>query len=131
MQYVSTRGNSPARRFSEILLEGLAPDGGLFVPEAFPSVDLSKLRNEKYPGLARAILAHFMDDVSGLESLVRKTYTREIFGSEEITPLKTLEPGLHLLALSNGPTLAFKDIAMQLLGNLFEEGLKKKEQTLN
>src|SRR5437016_14628640 len=61
-----------------------------------------------------------MDDVPGLESIVGRTYTARIFGSEEITPLKTLEPGFHLLALSNGPSAAFKDVAMQLLGNLFE-----------
>jgi threonine synthase len=61
-----------------------------------------------------------MDDVPALPALVERTYTGRIFGSDEITPLKTLEPGFHLLALSNGPSAAFKDIAMQLLGNLFE-----------
>jgi threonine synthase len=131
MKYVSTRGEAPARRFSEILLEGLAADGGLYVPEAFPSVDLEKLRNKGYRELAKAILAQFMDDVPGLDRIVEKTYTKEIFGSDDIAPLKTLEPGLHILGLSNGPTLAFKDIALQLLGNLFEEALTKKNQTLN
>ena len=135
MRYISTRAGSenaaPARRFSEILLEGLAPDGGLYVPESFPSVDISKLRNRKYPELAYAILSQFMDDVPDLRGIVDRTYTREIFRSDEITPLKILEPGLHLLALSNGPTLAFKDIAMQLLGNLFQFVLQKESRTLN
>ena len=131
MKYVSTRGGAPARRFTEILLEGLASDGGLYVPESFPAVDLSRLRNKSYPDLAHAILAHFMDDVPGLKALVEKTYTKEIFGDPEITPLRTLEPGLHLLGLSNGPTLAFKDIALQLLGNLFESVLQKERKTLN
>jgi len=131
MLYVSTRGGAPAKRFTEVLLEGLAPDGGLYVPEAFPLVELARLRGKKYPELAHAILSQFMDDVPDLDSLIRKTYTNEIFGSDEIAPLKTLEPGLHILGLSNGPTLAFKDMAMQLLGNLFEATLKRKNQTLN
>jgi threonine synthase len=131
MLYVSTRGNSPSRRFSEILLEGLAPDGGLYLPESFPKVDLAFLRNLSYPRLAHALLSKFMDDVPDLENLVQKTYQARIFGSADITPLKTLEPGLHLLGLSNGPTLAFKDIALQLLGNLFEVLLAEKKTHLN
>jgi threonine synthase len=131
MRYVSTRGGAPAQRFTGILLEGLAADGGLYVPESFPQLDLKDLRGKAYPDLAFAILSQFMDDVPDLEGLVRKTYTKEIFGSEDITPLKTLEPGLHLLGLSNGPTLAFKDIALQLVGNLFEAILHEKKQTLN
>ncbi len=131
MRYVSTRGGAPVKRFSEILLEGLAPDGGLYVPESFPKVDLARFRGKSYPALAHAILSQFMDDIPGLEALVGRTYTKEIFGSDDVTPLKTLEPGLHLLGLSNGPTLAFKDIALQLLGNLFEKALEQKNQTLN
>src|SRR6266850_3844985 len=123
MQYVSTRGNAPARRFSEILLEGLAPDGGLYVPESYPKVDLGPLRDLSYPDLANALLSKFVDDIPGLKEIVQKTYQAKIFGSADITPLKTLEPGLHLLSLSNGPSLAFKDIALQLLGHLFEQVL--------
>jgi threonine synthase len=131
MKYVSTRGEAPARRFSEILLEGLAADGGLYVPEEFPRVALAELRSQNYRALAKAILSRFMDDVPDLEAIVDRTYTQENFQSEEITPLITLEPGLHLLGLSNGPTLAFKDVALQLLGNLFEEELRRKGQALN
>jgi threonine synthase len=120
VRYVSTRGGGRPQRFSGILLEGLAADGGLYVPEVFPQVDLGPLRNKSYVQLAQHILALYMDDVRGLDEIVQKTYSARIFGSDEITPLKTLEPGLHLLALSNGPTAAFKDVAMQLLGNLFE-----------
>jgi threonine synthase len=118
--YVSTRGGGKPQRFSGILLEGLAADGGLYVPERFPEADLGRWRRLSYPALASAILSQFMDDVPALAALVERTYTGRIFGSDEITPLKTLEPGFHLLALSNGPSAAFKDIAMQLLGNLFE-----------
>jgi threonine synthase len=131
MLYVSTRGGAPARRFSDILLEGLASDGGLYVPEVLPKADLPAWRNLSYPDLAYEILSRFMDDVPDLQQLVARTYTKEIFGSSDITPLTTLEPGFHLLGLSNGPTLAFKDVALQLLGNLFEETLKRKNQSLN
>ncbi len=131
MRYVSTRGGAPARRFSEILLEGLPPDGGLYVPESYPKADLAAWRALSYRGLAHEVLSRFMDDVPGLEKLVRRTYTRKIFGSAAITPLKNLEPGLYLLGLSNGPTLAFKDVALQLLGNLFEDVLKREKKTLN
>ncbi|HEX2197510.1 MAG TPA: threonine synthase [Burkholderiales bacterium] len=131
MDYVSTRGHAAPRRFSDILLEGLAPDGGLYVPEDFPQMDIEGLRSASYRDIAKAILSKFMDDVPGLEAIVERTYRPALFGSDEITPLRTLERGLHLLGLSNGPTLAFKDIALQLLGNLFEEILERKDQTLN
>ena len=120
MLYLSTRGGGKPQRFSDILLEGLAADGGLYVPERFPEADLARWRRLSYPELATAILSEFMDDVPQLPEMVARTYTGRIFGTDEITPLKTLEPGLHLLALSNGPSAAFKDVALQLLGNLFE-----------
>jgi threonine synthase len=129
--YVSTRGNAAPRRFSDILLEGLAPDGGLYVPQEWPRIDLDSLRNLSYQEIAKAILGAFMDDVPGVEAIVERTYSARMFGSQEITPLHTLERGLHLLRLSNGPTLAFKDIALQLLGNLFEETLKSRDLSLN
>ncbi|MGH8674975.1 MAG: threonine synthase [Burkholderiales bacterium] len=131
MRYVSTRGAAAPKRFTEILLEGLASDGGLYVPEHYPPVDLGALRGRSYPALAFEILSRFMDDVPNLRGVVEQTYAKEIFGSEEVTPLKTLEPGLYLLGLANGPTLAFKDIAMQLLGPLFEQTLAARRATLN
>jgi threonine synthase len=131
VRYVSTRGGAAPQRFSDILLEGLAPDGGLYVPESWPRADLAAWRGLGYADLARAALRPFMDDVPALDALVRATYTREAFGSDDIAPLKTLEPGLHLLGLSNGPTLAFKDMALQLLGRLFEDVLGRRGATLN
>ena len=131
MRYVSTRGGAAPQRFSDILLEGLAPDGGLYVPQSWPSADLGAWRALDYADLAYAVLRPFMDDVAGLQALVRRTYTRAAFGSDEIAPLTTLEPGLHLLGLANGPTLAFKDIALQLLGGLFEHVLAERGATLN
>ncbi len=130
MRYVSTRGGAGSRGFSEILLEGLAADGGLYVPQTWPAADPAAWRSLSYPELAFEVLSRFMDDVPGLRGIVLRTYTKERFGSEEITPLRTLEPGLHLLGLSSGPTLAFKDLALQLLGNLFEQALGAKGETL-
>ena len=131
MNYVSTRGGGQPQKFSGILLEGLAPDGGLYVPQTLPRADLAAWRKLSYPQLASAILSGFMDDVPDLARIVGETYTAQAFGGAEITPLKTLEPGFHLLALSNGPTLAFKDIALQLLGRLFEKVLARDNQGLN
>jgi threonine synthase len=131
VRYVSTRGDAPARSFSDILLEGLAPDGGLYLPEAFPRIDLKALRGRPYVDLAAGILSRYMDDVPELARIVRATYTARVFGSDDITPLRMLERGLYLLGLSNGPTLAFKDIALQLLGNLFEDALARRGETLN
>ncbi len=138
MRYVSTRGafaDAP-QPFCAILLEGLAPDGGLAVPQAYPrftKAELDALRPLGYRDLAFAVLSRFIDDIPALElkRIIDATYTRETFGSDEITPLLTLEPGLHLLRVSNGPTLAFKDIALQLLGNLFEHVLEREGRSLN
>ena len=131
MRYVSTRGGAAPQRFSDILLEGLAPDGGLYVPQSWPRADLAAWRALSYPELAHAVLAGFADDVPRLREIVAATYTRAVFGSDEIAPLKTLAPGLHLLGLANGPTLAFKDLALQLLGRLFEQVLAERGATLN
>jgi len=131
VRYVSTRGGAKPQRFTEILLEGLAPDGGLYVPESFPKADLSAWRKLSYPELAFQVLSRFIDDIPDLKRIVDSTYSEKAFQSREITPLRTLEPGLHLLGLSNGPTLAFKDIALQLLGNLFESVLSGQNKTLN
>ncbi|HRI17404.1 MAG TPA: threonine synthase [Burkholderiaceae bacterium] len=136
MRYLSTRGDATPRRFCEILLEGLAPDGGLYLPARYPQVDaatLARWRGLPYDGLAFEILSLYIDDIpaADLRALVAKTYTAAIFGTAEITPLRPLGTGLWLQALSNGPTLAFKDMAMQLLGNLFEYELARRGERLN
>jgi threonine synthase len=136
MLYVSTRGHADRKHFCEILLEGLAPDGGLYLPERYPHVDdalLSKWRKLTYPELAFEVLSLYIDDIpaTDLKAICAKTYTQEVFGTKEIVPLKKLEDGLQLEALSNGPTLAFKDMAMQLLGNLFEYELGRRHEELN
>lgn len=147
MHYISTRGatqNSPT--FTQILLGGLAPDGGLYLPESYPQLTPSELdqwralAQRSYADLAFAVLSKFIDDIpaADLKALVDKTYTAAVYcngraGGQagEITPVRWLDPGLGLLELSNGPTLAFKDMAMQLLGNLFEYVLAKNGESIN
>ncbi|HZE91905.1 MAG TPA: threonine synthase, partial [Rhizobacter sp.] len=136
MKYLSTRGDKTQRAFCDILLEGLAPDGGLYLPAHYPIVGAAQLdqwRELPYHALAFEILSLFIDDIppADLRRLAERTYTPAIFGTPQITPLKPLQPGLYLQALSNGPTLAFKDMAMQLLGNLFEYELARRGATLN
>ena len=137
MKYLSTRGDRTPRRFCEILLEGLAPDGGLYLPEAYPKVDaatLARWRGLSYADLAFEILSLYIDDIPApdLKALVARTYTKATFGTQAIVPVRPLgSTGLHIEALSNGPTLAFKDMAMQLLGNLFEYELGRRGEELN
>jgi len=140
MHYISTRGDATQRKFCEILLEGLAPDGGLYLPVQYPQVDdatLSRWRKvyheQGYAELACEILSLYIDDIPAddLRALCRKTYTAQVFGTGEIVPLRHVENGVFLEALSNGPTLAFKDMAMQLLGNLFEYELARRGEELN
>ena len=151
MLYLSTRGDPGRKHFCEILLEGLAPDGGLYLPERYPQVDSSTLArwrqvfNQGAPGgyaaLAFEVLSLYIDDIpaADLRALCEKTYTEAVYGTPQIVPLKKLEDpsavsghaGFYLEALSNGPTLAFKDMAMQLLGNLFEYELARRGEELN
>jgi len=136
VNYISTRGDTRPRKFCEILLEGLAPDGGLYLPETYPQVSAARLeqwRGLPYADLAFEILSLYIDDIpaADLKAICERTYTEEVFGTAEIVPLRQLENGLYLEALSNGPTLAFKDMAMQLLGNLFEYELARRGEELN
>src|SRR3954469_22060345 len=150
MNYVSTRGRAAAQSFSEILLGGLAPDGGLYLPSEYPQVtgaELDAWRTLSYADLALAVLKKFATDIpeADLKALTHKTYTADVYRNaregddpKQITPLHVIEnidgkagTKLILQALSNGPTLAFKDMAMQLLGNLFEYTLAKHNAQLN
>ena len=140
MRYLSTRGHAERKRFCDILLEGLAPDGGLYLPESYPQISTERLgqlrqiyAEQGYAALAFEILSLYIDDIPAddLRALCAKTYTEAVFGSAAITPVRPLEGPLHIQALSNGPTLAFKDMAMQLLGNLFEYELARRGEELN
>ncbi len=147
MRYLSTRGDaasSPTQSFCDILLGGLAPDGGLYLPETYPQVSRAELdawRQLSYAELAFAVLSKFITDIPAddLKAICDKTYTAEVYcharpgdNAADVTPIHWLEQGkLALQELSNGPTLAFKDMAMQLLGNLFEYVLKKRGEEIN
>ncbi|MQY52009.1 threonine synthase [Rhodocyclus tenuis] len=147
MRYLSTRASAASsassKSFCEILLGGLAPDGGLYLPETTPRLTRAELdawRTLSYPDLAFAVLSKFIDDIPAddLKAITARTYTAETYAyvrdggdASEVTPLRWLEPGLALLELSNGPTLAFKDMAMQLLGALFEYVLEKRGEEIN
>ena len=137
--YRSTRSGDRLGSFTDILLEGLAPDGGLAVPERTPGLpaDLEQLSKMPYPALAAAVVGSYATDIAqtDLLALTQRAYTAERFGTNQIAPLTQLGmvggTPMSLLELSNGPTLAFKDMAMQLLGQLFEFVLAKRSQTLN
>ncbi|MFN5100569.1 MAG: threonine synthase [Burkholderiaceae bacterium] len=147
MRYLSTRGHPSTPGFSDILLGGLAPDGGLYLPERYPQVsgqELDAWRKLPYAALAAEVLKKFATDIppADIEALTAKTYTAAVYcngrrdeDAAQITPLRLLEQSagrrLLLQSLSNGPTLAFKDMAMQLLGNLFEYTLKRQAVELN
>ncbi len=127
MRYVSTRGQAPARDFAGVLLAGLAEDGGLFVPEAWPSwshADLRALRGLPYAELAARVMQPFLGDAvpfAVLQAICRDAYAG--FAHPAVAPLVQLDTGLWSLELFHGPTLAFKDLAMQVLGRLFDHVL--------
>lgn len=141
MDYISTRDSSrtPAK-FSDILLGGLAPDGGLYLPAEYPQITDEMLTNWRslladrgYPALVAEVLKLFVDDIPAeeIDGIAHRAYTTEKFASEEIVPVSELEDGLFIGHLSEGPTAAFKDMAMQLLGELFEYELGRRSATLN
>jgi len=132
MNYVSTRGESAPLRFTETILSGLARDGGLFLPEEIPEVS-SKLafwRTLSYQALAYEIMSLFADDIpqDTLRELIRKSYSS--FRHPDVTPVVSVGP-IYLLELFHGPTLAFKDVALQFLGNLFEFVLAQTNGEMN
>lgn len=143
MDYISTRDAAAApRKFTDILLTGLSPEGGLFMPAVYPQIDSATLDgwrgilNERgYAALAAEVVALFADDIpaSVVQELTARAYTTAggKFASSEIVPVSELEPGMYLAHLSEGPTAAFKDMAMQLLGELFEFELGRRDEEIN
>ena len=139
MRYISTRGGGQALDFADVLLEGLAPDGGLYVPASYPQVDAkalsrwrSVLADDGYAGLAFEVISLFVDDMPAAElaQMCQDAYSAQVFGSAIVAPVTPVGEGLWLAHLSNGPTAAFKDMAMQLLGRLFERELALRGTTL-
>ncbi|HEX2793922.1 MAG TPA: threonine synthase, partial [Croceicoccus sp.] len=134
MDYVSTRGSAPALDFRGATLAGLASDGGLYVPRAWPTFtadEIAALAGLPYAELAAKVMQPFVGDCIAPERLLELTtqaYGR--FAHKAVTPLKQFDETQWLLELFHGPTLAFKDVALQLLGLLFEEFLKDSDQHL-
>ncbi len=136
MKYISTRGGMEPAPFSETLLEGLAPDGGLAVPETLPSVSAERLeawRGLDYPGLATEVIGLFATDIprDELARMCRDAYSVRNFPTPGVVPLTPLDGGVTLVGLSEGPTLAFKDMAMQFLGQALEYALASSGRVLN
>ncbi len=129
MKYVSTRGKAPAIEFEDVLLAGLAPDGGLYVPEAYPQFSkdqLRKMRSLTYPELAAEIMAPFTVGCLNKEDLTEMA--KQAYGSfshTAVAPLKQIGDGLWVMELFYGPTLAFKDYALQIVGRMFDTVLKR------
>jgi threonine synthase len=134
MRYVSTRGQSPAVGFTETLLGGLAPDGGLYVPQSWPSFtpdEIAAFAGRPYAEVAAEVLARFVgDDIPrpALEAMTAEAYAT--FAHPAVTPLEQLDSDLWLLELFHGPTLAFKDVAMQILARLYDHVLENRGRTL-
>ncbi|MFT4215958.1 MAG: threonine synthase [Micropruina sp.] len=140
MRYVSTRGTEPdsGLPFCDILLDGLAPDGGLYLPEHYPSLTAETLRrwrsllqSDGYPAVAFEVLSLFVDDIpdADLRAICERAYSTDVFG-DPVVPVLPLSDDIWLAKLSEGPTAAFKDMAMQLLGQFFEYELARRGQTL-
>ena len=134
MKYISTRGASPPLGFVETLLAGLAPDGGLYVPEAWPRLsadEIAGFAGRPYAEVAADILGRFVGDEIPTETLSRLcAQAYATFDHPAVTPLVQLGPGLFLLELFHGPTLAFKDVAMQILARLYAHVLALNGRTM-
>lgn len=133
MKFLSTRGQTPALGFSDAVATGLAPDGGLYLPETLPDFSgrLAAFEKLSYAELCFEFLRVFATDIPAdtLRSIVAASYTR--FSDPAIAPLKPLAKNLYVLELFHGPTLAFKDFALQLLGNLYAHQCEVRRQTIN
>jgi len=134
MKYKSTRGKVNSISFSETVLMGLADDGGLIIPEEIPQLskeDIFKLKDLPYKEVAKYIMSLYIDDIekNDLNEIIEKSYST--FDTEEVIPVKKFDSNLFIGEIFHGPTYAFKDIALQFLGNLFEYILKKKNKKMN
>lgn len=131
IKYISTRGGkeSKPQSFEEVLLSGLAPDGGLYVPAVWPRLDLKSLKGQFYIDIAEAVMYPFVEgciEQEAFREILNETYDRAVFRDIKVVPLHQLYPNIYTLELFHGPTIAFKDVALQLLGRLFDHVLKKR-----
>ena len=128
MKYVSTRGQAPALDFADVLLAGPAVDGGLYVPESWPSLPADGPATPRpYPSLAADVVWPYVEGAFGradFDAMVASAYAT--FAHPDVVPLVEVEPGLFLMELFHGPTLAFKDVALQLVGRMFDAELSRR-----
>jgi len=134
LQYISTRGAAPALDFTGVLLSGLARDGGLYVPETWPFFDKDRLKNlvgRDYANLALAVMAPFIGDAlpqNRLKAIIHDAYAQ--FRHRAVAPLVQVDAATWLMELFHGPTLAFKDVALQLVGRLYDEILGQTKKRI-
>ncbi len=129
IKYISTRGGGKPQTFEQVLLSGLAPDGGLYVPETFPQIDLASLKGKSYEEIAEIVMLPFVEgsiEREDFRAIINETYAT--FRHKDVTPLHHLEGNIHIMEQFHGPTIAFKDVALQLLGRLFDHVLKKRNE---
>ncbi len=133
IKYISTRGGGEPLTFEDVLLAGLAPDGGLYVPEQWPQIDAASLKGKSYIDIAFAIMYPFVEgtiDADDFKAILKETYGPKTFRSEDVAPTHALKDNMHIMEQFHGPTIAFKDVALQLLGRLFDHVLKKKNERI-
>ncbi|MCF8496531.1 MAG: threonine synthase [Alphaproteobacteria bacterium] len=133
MRYISTRGGGTPQSFEDVLLAGLAPDGGLYMPMRWPRLDLNALKGRSYADVAEAVMFPFVEGSLSRQDfshILHETYNANIFRHPRIVPLRQLYPHIWALELFHGPTIAFKDVALQLLGRLFDHALKKQDRRM-
>ena len=137
MDYISTRGGGSPLNFQEVLLTGLAPDGGLYVPSSWPQIDIKSLKGKSYIDIAETVMYPFVEgciDKDDFRKILQETYSAPIFRSDDVTPLVQLtnyqDNRIHIMEQFHGPTIAFKDVALQLLGRLFDHVLKKQQKRI-
>lgn len=135
IKYISTRGGGKPQSFEQVLLSGLAPDGGLYVPESWPQIDLETLKGKSYIEIAQIVMYPFVEgciEREDFRSIITETYSADIFRHKDVTPLHHLENyaggNIHIMEQFHGPTIAFKDVALQLLGRLFDHVLSKRNE---
>ncbi len=135
IKYISTRGNSKKLEFKDVIFEGLASDGGLYIPETWPCIDEKKLSNFKnlsYQDIAYEVIKPYLDDSLSskeLKGIIQKAYS--CFDDDEITPISKIDQNTYILELYHGPTYAFKDVAMQFISQLMDFYLSKSDDSIN
>ncbi len=131
IKYISTRGGGEPLNFEDVLLAGLAPDGGLYVPETWPQIDVTSLKGKSYIEIAFAVMYPFVKgtiESDDFKAILEETYSPKTFRHKDVAPLHHLKDNIYIMEQFHGPTIAFKDVALQLLGRLFDHVLKKKNE---